>query len=79
MCNRFGKCHKHVERTSYVMVASVILLISALGTFLRIFSRLFEGALTQGGFAELWGLLAVAVISGGLGVVLAFVTVNRLR
>lgn len=79
MCNRFGKCAKHVERTSYCMIASVVLLIASLGTFIRIYLRIFEGAWSQGHIPELWGLLVVAAITGALGVLLAFVTVHRLR
>ncbi len=79
MCDRFGKCSKYVEHTSYFMIVSVVLLVASLGTFVRLFMRFFEGALTQGHFPEMWGLFVVAAITGGLGVLFAFVTVHRLR
>ena len=78
MCNRFGKCHKHVERTSYYMITCLVLLVASLGFFLRIGAVLFNGGLTQGSLAGLWGLFAGAAITGLLGVLFAFATVKRL-
>ena len=79
MCNRFGRCHKYVERTSYFMIAAIVLLVAALGAFIHIGLTLFEGVATQRPMELPWDVLAFAGITSVVGVTLVFVTVHRLR
>lgn len=79
MCNRFGRCHKYVERTSYYLIAAIVLLVAALGSFIHIGMMLFAGLAQQRPMDLPWDVLAFAAITSIVGVILVFVTVHRLR
>lgn len=79
MCNRFGKCHKYVARTSYFMIAAIVFLVAALGGFIRIGLFRLEEILTQRPADLPWDVLVFSGICALLGVILFFITAHRLR
>jgi hypothetical protein len=79
MCNRFGRCHKYVERTSYYLIAAIVLLVAALGSFINIGIVLFASLAQQRPMDLPWDVLAFAAIASIVGVILVIVAARRLR
>lgn len=80
MCNRFGKCSKYVERTSYMMITCLILvLFGGLGV-LGAGYRGLAAAMAGGDITtDVWSQLITCAVMALIGCWLAFKVTARLK
>lgn len=80
MCNRFGKCSKYVEHTSYMMIACLILVlfggVGVLGAGYRGLTAVMAGGDIV---ASVWTQLITCAVMALIGCWLAFKVTARLK